>query len=153
MSFLVKEGEERKHLRHCLCLCKYWHTLENGLSRHFKGRDNDRDNWHIGFKRMKASSRDCDYTPLEFLHLSLTYGLTIWVKHVDIKGSVSGVDKSLAPSAVVLIAFLHCPSVPVCPVHSVLKNSYGKRVRKYTIVHSVSMVAIKVRVPAGQIAF
>lgn len=112
-----------------------------------------RDNWHNGFKSMKAGSRACDYTPLEFLRPSLTYGLTIWVKHVDIKGSVSGIDKSLAPSAIVLIAFLHCASVPVCPVHSVLKNSYGKRVRKYTIVHSVSMAAIKVRVPAGQIAF
>lgn len=91
---------------------------------------------------MKAGSRACDYTLLEFLCPSLTYGLAIWVKHVDIKGSVSGVDKSLAPSAVVLIAFLHCSSVPVCPVHSVLKHSYGKRMRKHTVIHTVAMVAI-----------
>lgn len=91
---------------------------------------------------MKASSRACDYTQLEFLCPRLTYGLTIWVKHVDIKGSVSGVDKSLAPSAVVLIAFLHCAGVPVCPVHSILEHSYGKRMREHTVIHTVAMAAI-----------
>lgn len=101
-----------------------------------------RDNWHNGSKKMKAGSRACDYTPLEFLCPRLTYGLTIWVKHVDIKGSVSGVDKSLAPSAVVLIAFLHSASVPVCPVHSVLEHSYGKWVRKNTIINTVPVMAI-----------
>lgn len=91
---------------------------------------------------MKAGSRACDYTPLEFLCPRLTYGLTIWVKHVDIKGSVSRVNKSLAPTAIVLIAFLYCASVPVCPIHSVLKHSYGKRVRKHTIINSVAVAAI-----------
>lgn len=91
---------------------------------------------------MKASSRACDYTLLEFLSPRLTYGLTIWVKHVDIKGSVSGVDKSLASSAIVLIAFLHCASVPVCPVHSVLEHSDGKWVRKHTIIHSMAVTAL-----------
>lgn len=91
---------------------------------------------------MKAGSDACDYTPLEFLCPRLTYGLTIWVKHVDIKGPVSGVDESLAPSAVVLIAFLHCASVPICPVYSVLKHSYGKWMRKHTIIYSMAVMAI-----------
>lgn len=107
-----------------------------------------RDNWHNGSKRLKAGSKACDYTLLELLCPRLTYGLTIWVKHVDIKGPVSSVDKCLASSAVVLIAFFHCAGVPVRPVYGVLEHSYGERVRKHAIIHSVAVPAIQVRVPA-----
>lgn len=101
-----------------------------------------RDNRYNSSKRMQASRGSCDYTPLELLCPGFTYGLAVGVTHMDVKGSVGGVDKRLAPGAVVLIAFLHCAGVPVGPVHSVLKHSYGKRMREHTIIHSVAVMAI-----------
>lgn len=65
--------------------------------------------------------------------------------HVDVKRPVCGVDQELAIGAVVLVAFLHRARVPVGPVHGVLEQRQGKRVRQRSVVHGVSVVALQVR--------
>lgn len=65
--------------------------------------------------------------------------------HVDVERPVRGVDQELAARAIVLVALLYRAGVPVGPVHSVLKQRQGKRMRQRSVEHGVSMVAIQVR--------
>lgn len=65
--------------------------------------------------------------------------------HVDVEWPVCGVDQELAAGAVVLVAFLYRAGVPVGPVHGVLKQRQGKRVRQRSVEHGVSVVAVQVR--------
>lgn len=64
---------------------------------------------------------------------------------MDVERPVCGVDQELAAGAVVLVAFLYRAGVPVSPVHGVLKQRQGKRVRQRSVEHSVSVVAVQVR--------
>lgn len=64
---------------------------------------------------------------------------------MDVERSVCGVDQELAAGAVVFVAFLHRARVPVGPVHGVLEQRQGKRVRQRSVEHGVSVVAVQVR--------
>lgn len=76
--------------------------------------------------------------------LRLTYGLPKGMAHVDVEGSVCGVDKRLAAGSVVFVAFLHCVGVPVSPVHGLLKHSQGKWMGQCPVIHSVSVMSLQV---------
>lgn len=64
---------------------------------------------------------------------------------MDVERPVCGVDQELAARAVVLVALLYRAGVPVGPVHGVLKQRQGKRVRQRSVEYGVSMVAVQVR--------
>lgn len=65
--------------------------------------------------------------------------------HVDVERPVCGVDQELAAGAVVLVAFLYRAGVPVGPVHGVLEQRQGKRVRQCSVEHGVAVVTVQVR--------
>ena len=63
---------------------------------------------------------------------------------MDVKWSMSGVHQDLSTRAIVFVAFLHSACIPVSPVHSILEDSQGKRVRQISIVHCVSVLTVQV---------
>lgn len=65
---------------------------------------------------------------------------------MNVEWPVCGVNQRFSSRAIILVAFLHCACVPVCPVHRVFKYSQGKRMRQDSIVNCVSVLSVQVGV-------